>query len=239
MTRHVLLNNIDHRDLRVRTDRGAALGDAVMTAVTFPAEFRSLQAHYPIVFQKSDDGLAFQPLALLGFEPGENLFLEQGAWAVDTLPMAIEREPFLIGRDGDQLLVHLDLDSPRLVRGADDPAAGQAEALFRPQGGTTDFLDRATSLLLALHEGLQATPAFVSALLDHRLLESFVFDVTLDDGSTHRLAGYYTIDEDRLGALDGDALAQLNRQGHLAPIYMVVASASNFRDLVARRNRRG
>jgi hypothetical protein len=238
MPRHVLLNNLDHRDLRVRTDRGAAQGDAVMSAVTFPAEFRSVQAHYPIVFQKSADGLSFQPLALFGFEPGENLFLGPDGWAVNYLPMAIEREPFLIGRDGDALVMHVDLDSPRIARGADDPGSAGAEPLFRPHGGTTDFLDRMNSLLLALHDGLQATPAFVAALLAHRLLESFVFDVELDDGSTHRLAGFYTIDEDRLATLDGAALEALNRAGHLAPIYMVVASASRLRDLVARRNQR-
>jgi hypothetical protein len=238
MPRPVLLNNLDHRDLRVRTDRGAALGDAVMSAVTCPAEFRSLQAHYPIVFQRSADGAGFQPLALFGFEPGENLFLGRDGWAVDYLPMAIEREPFLIGRDGDGLVMHVDLDSPRIAKGTDDPGWAAAEPLFRAHGGTTDLLDRMNSLLLALHDGLQATPAFVAALLAHRLLESFVFDVELDDGSTHRLAGFHTIDEDRLAALDGAALDTLNRAGHLAPIYMVVASASNFRDLVARRNRR-
>jgi hypothetical protein len=246
--RCMLLNNLDHRDLRVRTDRGPALGDAVMSAVTFPAEFRSVQAHYPIVFQRSADGLGFQPLALFGFEPGENLFLGdgdddgeddgKGRWAVDYLPMSIEREPFLIGRDGDALMVHVDLDSPRIAKGADDPAGAAPEPLFRTHGGTTDFLDRINSLLLALHEGLQATPAFIAALLEHRLLESFVFDAELDDGATHRLAGFHTIDEDRFAALDGAVLEQLNRAGHLVPICMVMASASNFRDLVARRNRR-
>jgi len=232
MVRPALLNNLAHRDLRVRTERNAALGDAVMSAVTVPAEFRSLQAHYPIVFQKTADGTSFQPLALLGFEPGENLFLGARGWEVPYLPMAIEREPFLIGRDGESLLVHVDLDSPRLQTGAG------GEPLFLAQGGQSDYLDRISSVLLALHEGFEATPAFIAALLTHQLLESFVFDVELDDGATHRLAGYYTINEDRLAALDGPALAQLNRAGHLTPIYMALASLSNLRDLVARRNRR-
>ena len=238
MPRPVLLNNVDHHALRVRTQRSAALGDAVMSAPTFPAEFRSLQAHYPIVFQCTDGGAGFQPLALFGFEPGENLFLGPAGWEAEHVPMAIEREPFLIGRDGDALLMHVDLDSPRLAKGADDPAGAAAEPLFRAHGGTTEFLDRMNSLLLALHQGLQATPGFIAALLEHGLLESFVFDTELEDGSTHRLAGFHTIDEDRLAGLDGAALERLNHAGHLAPIYMAVASASNFRGLVARRNRR-
>ena len=55
-------------------------GDAVMSAVTFPAEFRSLQAHYPIVFRKSQDGTTFEPVALFGFEEGQNLFLGPHGW---------------------------------------------------------------------------------------------------------------------------------------------------------------
>ena len=69
MAQHVLLNNIDHMNLRVDAARSAALGDDVMFAVTFPAEFRNVQAYYPIVFRKADDG-AFQPIALFAFQEG-------------------------------------------------------------------------------------------------------------------------------------------------------------------------
>ena len=51
-----LLNNIDHRDLRVLTRRGAAWGDDVMSCPLTPDEFRQAQAHYPIVFQADGAG---------------------------------------------------------------------------------------------------------------------------------------------------------------------------------------
>lgn len=229
MTHPVLLNNVDHADLRIVTTRGAAWGDAEMSAVVFPAEFRSVQAHYPIVFQKTATG--FQPLALFGFEQGQNLFLGAGGWDAHYLPMAVERLPFLIGRSGDELVVHVDLDHPRISR-------SEGEPVFLPHGGNTEFIERINSLLLAIHEGVQATPAFVEALLAHRLLESFVLDVERADGSQSRLAGLYTIDEERLAALDAAALEQLHRAGHLMPIYMAVASMSNLRDLIERQNRR-
>ena len=232
MARPVLLNNIDHHDLRVLTSRDAARGDGVMSVATFAAEFRNLQAHYPIVFQKSADGTTFQPLALFGFEPGENLFLGAAGWDATYLPLAIEREPFLIGRDGPTLTVHVDLDSPRLAK-------GDGERVFLPHGGSTEFLDRINGLLGSLHEGLQSTPAFVAALLEHGLLESFVFDVEFDSGAQHRLAGYYTIHEEHLAALDGAALGRLHHAGHLLPIYMALASQSRLLDLVERRRRRG
>lgn len=236
MPQHVQLNNIDHADLRVITARGPEYGDAVMHAVTYPAEFRNVQACYPIVFQKAADG-GFQPLALFGFRPGQNLFLEDGRWDASYLPLAIERLPFLIGRalighGGDELTMHIDLDSPRVSR-------SEGEPLFLPHGGTSEFLERMNSVLQALHAGLQAVPAFMEALLAHELLESFVLDIQLDHGSEHRLAGFYTIHEERLGALDGAALEALHRRGHLQPIYMALASQARFRDLIDRVNRRG
>jgi hypothetical protein len=230
MANHALLNNIEHRHLRIDSRHAAALGDDVMSAPTFPAEFRNVQAHYPIVFHKAADG-AMQPLALFGFQQGENLFLDGERWDATYVPLAIERQPFLIGRDGDALMVHVDLDHPRVRNGGD-------EALFREQGGTTDYLDRISSVLRALHEGLETVPAFMTAMLDNDLLESFVLDVELDNGSVNRLVGFYIVNEERLRALSGPALETLHRAGHLEAAYMVVASVARFRDLIERMNRR-
>ena len=230
MSNPVLLNNIDHAALRVITSRGAAYGDNAMSALTFPDEFRTLQAHYPIVFRKNADG-SFEALALFGFQEGENLFLEGDAWLVPDLPLTVERQPFLIGVDGEQLMVHVDLDSPRL-------STSEGEPLFLPQGGTSDYLERMNSTLRAIHLGLQGARGFVGALLEHDLLESFVFDIELDDGSNNRLAGFYTIHEERLAALNGAALERLHRAGYLQAAYMVLASMSNFRTLIDRKNRK-
>ena len=229
MARHVQLNNIDHSDLRIDTRRCAALGDDVAFVPTFPAEFRDLQGYYPIVFRKDAQGV-LAPMALLGFEEGHNLFLNGERWDATYVPLGIERHPFLIGRGGDEITVHIDLDSPRVRSDA-------GEALFREHGGQTDYMERIASVLLTLHNGLQRVPAFVGALLAHGLLESFVLDVELNDGSVNRLTGYYTINEERLRALDAAALGDLHAAGHLEPVFMAVASVSNFRGLIDRMNR--
>ena len=230
MANHALLNNIEHRHLRIDSRHAAALGDDVMSAPTFPAEFRNVQAHYPIVFHKARrwcDAAAGAVRVPAGREPVPR----RRAWDATYVPLAIERQPFLIGRDGDALMVHVDLDHPRVRNGGD-------EALFREQGGTTEYLDRISSVLRALHEGLETVPAFMTAMLDNDLLESFVLDVELDDGSVNRLVGFYIVNEERLRALSGPALEALHRAGHLEAAYMVVASVARFRDLIERMNRR-
>ncbi len=231
MPRHAQLNNVDHRDLRVVVERGVTWGDAVMSALTFPAEFRDVQSRYPIVFQKAADG-SLQPVALFGFEAGENLFLDARGWESGYVPMSIERQPFLIGLSADGApMVHIDLEHPRV--GTDE-----GTPLFRPHGGTSEYLEYISGVLQTLHDGLRETPAFVEALLRHDLLESFVLDLELDDGAQHRLAGYYTVHEERLAQLDAAALASLHRDGHLQSIYMLVASLSQFRDLIDRARKR-
>ena len=63
-------------------------------------------------------------------------------------------------------------------------------------------------------------------------------EVTLDDGSTHRLVGFHVINEGRLASLDEVALGDLHSGGHLMPIFMAVASLGNLTELIARKNRR-
>ena len=230
MSNHALLNNLDHKDLRVITARAAEYGDNVMLAITFPSEFRNLQAHYPIVFRKNAQG-QFEPVALLGFKDNQNLFLTRQGWDATYIPLTIERQPFLIGFSPDrQPMVHIDLDNPRVSR-------DQGEPIFREFGGNTEFLERMSSVLLAIHEGLADNEPFIGALLQHDLLESFVFDIQLNDGSQNRLGGFYTINEGRLLDLDGAVLERLNRAGHLQAIYMAMASLSNFRALIERMNK--
>jgi hypothetical protein len=230
MANHAPLNNVDHKHLRVVTTRGAAYGDAVMSALTFPAEFRDLQACYPIVFAQDGNG-GYDALALLGFEQGENLFLGPNGWDAPAIPLTVERQPFMIGR-GDELSVHIDLDSPRVRDGGIE-----GEALFLTYGGTSEYLERISSVLRTIHDGLAASRAFVAALVELELIESFVLDVELDDGSQNRLAGFYTINEDRLAQLSADQLAALHGKGYLQAIYMAVASLAQFRALIQRKNR--
>lgn len=238
MARHVPLNNVEHKALRIITKRSAALGDNQMYAITVPAEFRNVQACYPIVFQKRSDNGQFQPLALFGFEQGENLFLKDGGWDATYVPISVERLPFLIGapgpaQAGQEALptIHIDLDSPRV-------STSEGEALFLEYGGSTPYLERVSSMLAALHSGLAETQAFVSALQELGLIESFVLDVQQEDGSTNRLAGFHTVNEDRARALEASAVAKLHERGFLEPMYMVVASTVHLRDLIERRKRR-
>lgn len=235
MTRHVALDTIAHRDLRVRTDAGADLGDGVMATLTVPSEFRQVQGHFPIVFRRETGRDDFNAMALFGFESDENLFLDGDRWDAGYRPWSLAIQPFLIGRpaNGDGPgQVHIDLGHPRIAAGEN------GMGLFDADGTPTPFLDAMAERLGALDEGYRESGAFFDALRDHELLEPFSLQVTLDDGSLHSLVGFHIIDEARLRALDAAALGALHAAGHLMPIFMALASQSQFAELVARKNRR-
>ena len=239
-----LLDNVTHRHLRVHTERSATLGDARQSALALPAEFRQLQAHFPIVFQLVEGDAAqaaqaantgFQPVALFGLEEGQNLFLTDTGWDAPAVPMALQRDPFMIGRAPDDTLqLHIDMDSPRIVA----PEEGEVgTAIFMPHGGFSDYLDHVVQLMEHLHAQAQHLPVFIEALTRHQLLEPFVIDIESTSGEPGRLSGLFTIHEERLAALPGDALEALAREGHLLPIYMQIASLQQLQGLIERAAR--
>lgn len=232
MTNHVVLSSVEHRNLRINTERSTELGDDVMTCITVPNEFRNIQSHYPILFQLSQERDEFHSIALFGFEKGENLFLKDGVWDAGYKPLAIDIQPFLIGlpreKDGDRQ-IHIDLDSPRV--NTDDGIR-----VFDDHGVLTDFLESISAKLAALHDGYLRSADFIKCLQKFELLEPFVLEVALRDGSKNRLVGFHTINEEKLKSLEGAALYEMNQKGYLLPLFMVVASLSNIVSLVERKN---
>lgn len=230
MTQHALLNNVHHKDLRVITQRAARYGDDIMASPTFPAEFRNVQAHYPIVFHPTEQG-EFVPLALFGFREKQNLFLGESGWDAPYVPLMVERVPFLIGRGpNSEQVIHVDLDNPRISR-------TEGERVFLEHGGNSEYLERMSSMLATIHQGLLATNPFVGALVEHELLESFALDIQFRDGAQHRMTGFHTIREEKLARLGPEALGKLHEKGYLQAIFMVIASLSHFRDLIERASK--
>jgi len=237
MANFQLLNNVDHKNLRIITERSAELGDNVWYAVTFPSEFRNLQRHYPVFFIKHPESGEFQAVAMFGVEDGENLFLDEGGWNASYIPLNIMRQPFLIGFQEKSLdggaerepVVTVDMDNPRAN-------SERGEPVFLEHGGNSEYLEQVNSILNLLFVGMRTSRPFFDTLENLNLIESFVLDAQLHDGSERRLAGFYTINEDVLGELGGEQLEILHHKGYLEAIYMVIASMANLPILLEKKN---
>jgi hypothetical protein len=234
-----MLNNIAHKDLRVISRHGAEFGDNLGTVLTFPTEFGDIQREYPIFFRKDPQSGEFQSIALLGFQPDENLFLDQNGWNASYIPGIVARGPFLIGFqnqdvDGElrrEPVIHVDLDSPRV-------STTEGEPVFLPQGGNTRYLDRIGAVLQGIHQGLAISKAMFDAFTAHALIEPVNVEVKFNAEEQFNLRGLYTVSEEKLRGLSADALFQLNSAGFLQGAFLVIASLNNMKKLIDMKHRR-
>lgn len=237
MAKHAMLNNVEHRELRVNTCFGEEFGDNIMTTLAIPSEFRNLQADYPIVLHKDEDTGKFLPMVMFGFEQDENLFLNGEQWQASYVPLMVRRGPFLIGFQeppggGDKsMVISVDMDNPRVGQ--------EGERLFEPFGDNTEYTNQVADILQQIDQGQAAIEEFSRALSNLDLIEPFSFEVKLNSGETRRLEGFYTIHEEKLASLGGVILEDFAQRGILHGAYMMLASLGNFPKLIELKNRRG
>jgi len=230
MPRHEMLNNIAHKDLRVITRHGAEFGDNVGTVLTFPTEFGDVQREYPIFFRTDAQSGEFQSIALLGFQQDENLFLDESGWNAAYIPGIVTRGPFLIGFQNSEPVIHVDLDNPRV-------STSEGEPVFLPQGGSTRYLDRIGTTLQGIHQGLAMSKAMFDAFNEFQLIEPVNVEIKFNAEEQYNLRGLYTISEERLAKLDGNALFKLNGAGFLQGAFLVMASHNNVKKLIDLKHR--
>ncbi len=131
MTRIVPLNKEIHKSLKVDARAAAAYGDNQRFTHVIAKEFPLLVVHYPILFAKDANTGEFYCGVMLGFDEGENLFLEEWRDLEFYRPLGLQRVPFYAnGPD-----VAIDLDHPRV--GVED-----GTALFTEFGQPSRYLQR-------------------------------------------------------------------------------------------------
>lgn len=232
----VLLDNVEHHDLRIITGHSAAFGDAVNQTRVFPNEFIEVQREYPIFFRRDAQG-DFYAIALLGFDVNENLFLDGENWNARYVPVGQDRGPFLLGlreavddvSGGPMMLI--DLSDPRLSRSEGHP-------LFLPRGGNAPVLERHIQVLRMLHAGLSLNDDVFSAWLDAGILAPVKIDARIDDTTGYDIPDLFSISAEALEQLDGPTLIRLNESGYLAMAFHVLASVGNMQHLITLKIRK-
>jgi hypothetical protein len=238
MTNHVLLDNITHKNLRVRLGHGANYGDNIGTVPTFPTEFGDVQREYPIFFRRDANG-DYYPVVLLGFDKDENLYLEGDRWVAEYLPGIVARGPFLIGfqerQEGAEVrrepVIHVDLDSPRI-------SETEGEPVFLEQGGQSPYLQQVARVLNGLNDGFALCKSMFEAFAAAELIVPVNLEVKVTGLETMNLQGFYTIDREKLLGLDSAKLHQLHRTGYLQGAYLVLSSHQNLNKLIDRKVRK-
>ena len=234
-----ILNNVDHKDLRIDTRPDTRYGDFVNRALVFSTEYIELQREFPILIWQNTASQAFESHVILGLERDENLFIENSEWQSRFIPATLARGPFSIGyqrreqHDGEsaEVVVMVDEDHPRC-------GVEAGEAVFLEHGGESRYLEYIKKVLQKIEDGLRADAVFFGLLQKLDLLEPVSIKISLTEEKQVNFRGYHTINQERFANLDGSGLLELNRAGVLGFVFFAASSLGNFQKLIELKNAR-
>ncbi|NVK55498.1 MAG: SapC family protein [Alteromonadaceae bacterium] len=238
MTKHVMLNNVYHKDTKVVASYAKEYGDNQASVLAFPTEFIELQKHYPIFLRQDQNSGNYHCTVLLGLEKDENLFLDPdhpSGWNADYIPAILSKGPFLIGfqqQEGSEeknAVIHIDMDHPKV-------SENEGQSLFLTHGGNSPYLDQISNCLQMIDSGINIQENMLKQFADLGLIEPVNVEFELNNGEKRTLSGNHTIHEEKLLALSAEDLHSLNKNGYLQLAYAIVASTTNVRKLINLKN---
>lgn len=204
----VPLDKNTHKDLKVAVDPAFPYAKNTHLAAASIREFAQLAGAMPLVFIQDPKTNKHHVVAMLGIEPGQNLFLQDGKWNAPHIPMNIVRYPFDVRPDGDKLGVYIDENS--------DLIKEEGQPLFKEDGNPSDFLNNRQQLLGDLANSEMLTQQFVSKVVELDLLNPMQLRVQYSNGQGRNVGGILTIDEKKLVELSDEQVVEL----HLSLIHI-------------------
>jgi hypothetical protein len=237
MSKAVVLNNVDHKDLKVDTRPESSKDKDVNRTSVYATEIGELHKEFPLVFYRHPDTGQTQLHAILGLEKDENLFVDTNGWTTRFVPALLARGPFSLGykksesEDKQQSapVICIDVEDPRVN-------TEQGEDIFLQFGGEAPYLDYVKKALQTIESGIQFDLTLFTLVETMELLEPVAIQIKLSNVEEVNFSDYYTVNQDKLAQLDGDNLAKLNQFGVLSLLYFVLSSMGNFQQLIQLKN---
>lgn len=196
------------------------------------AEFGFAAVSYPIIF----GGDQRMPLAVMGINAGENMFIKDGGYVVGAyVPAYTRRYPFVLAADEAQNRMVVCIE-----RGADifcDKSKAGSQPLFKDDGEPSEYTANAIKFCEDFETERRRTESFVALLTELDLFDTreAIYNQPNPDGSTTpvKMAEYFAVSETKLAALSPEKLVELRDSGALEKIYNHLTSLVGWDRLVA------
>jgi hypothetical protein len=198
------------------------------------AELGRAGVHMPIALIRATDG--FVPAAVLGLEPGVNLFVaSDGRWTGGYVPAVLRSRPFtLLPLEDGRKVLCIDEEAGRVTSSQD---AGDAKPFFTEERKLAPALQEFLQFLSAVDENREVTRKACAALEAHKLVVPWEIKLQTDKG-TRPVEGLCRVDEAALVALPDEAFLQLRRAGAIALAYAQLFSMAQLTGLGQRASAR-
>jgi len=235
MSKAIVLNNVDHKNVKVDTRPEANLN--VNRALVYATEISELHKEFPLVFHKDPETGLTQLHAILGLEKDENLFIGDKGWETRFVPALLARGPFSLGykkankedNEPQDPVICIDMDDSRVN-------TENGEDIFLQFGGEAPYLNYVKKALQTIDSGMQFEKTLYMLVESMDLLEPVSINIKLSNVEEVTFNDYYTVNQEKLSKLPGDNLAKLSEYGVLSLLYFVLSSMGNFQSLMDLKN---
>ncbi len=220
-----------NKRLKPLNDFGFASDFHVATVMVH--EFARASAVFPIVFLEDKAQDEFRPVAMLGLESGENLFVDgTGRWVGGYVPAIIRRYPFALASAGEegQYTVCIDDASPVVNE-------EEGEALFKEDGEPSEALENARKFLGELQQMDVLTSNVCKYLAEQNMFSPFNMRVRHNEQSRN-ISGCYVVNEERLYNVSDERFLEMRNRRYLPAIYAHLASLSQIERLLKLKEER-
>jgi hypothetical protein len=227
----VPVNRGRHAKTRIREIQGFSFAAKFHIAYVTMHEFSRAAAVYPIVFVEDKD--SFRPVALLGLDAGENLFVgSDGKWGAAYVPAIIRRYPFALAGTGTEGQYTICLDE-----GSDLVSTTEGSPLFDDKGEPTQVIENVKRYLSELQQMDQLTQQFAVWLKENNMFTPLNMRVR-DQDKVKNIAGCYVVNEERLNNLSDDKFLELRSKRFLPAIYAQLMSLAQVERLMTLKDKR-
>ncbi|MFA8440314.1 SapC family protein [Yoonia sp.] len=217
-----------HRDWSVKTGNNFSFAKDINSVPLLAAEFATAALEHTIIF--AGEGDAVFPSVILGMQGNNNDHVNaDGTWKGRYVPAFLRRYPFVFSKSDDGETFTLCIDEE--FEGFNND--GKGERLFDNEGGRTQYLETMLKFIQEYQNQFTRTQMFTKKLHELDLLAPAQAEFKLA-GKQSALAGFQTINREKLKALTGKQLKDLAATDELELCYLHLQSLNNLTPMARR-----
>jgi hypothetical protein len=188
-------------------------------------EFSRAASTYPIVFLEDKANDKFVPVAMLGLQEGENLFINENKWNASYIPAIIRRYPFALAKTSEDGRYTVCIDeSSEFVN------EEEGQTLF-DNGEPAEVMERVKKYLAELQQMETFTAEFCETMKHENMYTPLNMKVRVGS-EIKNISGAYVINEERFNSLNDEKFLELRAKKYIPVIYSHLSSLAQIERLV-------
>ena len=229
--RTVPVSSERHLDWSVSVGDNYSFARSTNTAPLLANEFAAAANEFLIVFTGEEDNIITS--CVLGIRKGENTYVSRkNTWLGQYIPAFFRRYPFVFSTNKIENSEQLTLCIDEEFNGFNNEDRG--ERLFDSEGQRSFYLKKMLEFCKEFQAQYNTSVRFAQHMHNLGILEPTRVKFKAADGKLSALAGFKTINREKLKNLPGHVLVDMTKTQELDLCYLHLQSLSNLERLIER-----